>query len=189
MEKIKTLFMRNMETDRRVRNEITPGAEWVQAGEGIATRKFDGSATRLGEDGRYWKRYDRKEGRNAPDEWEPAELEPDPISKHWPGWLPVGDGPEDRWFRLALSNYKLEFAVIDPGTYEAIGPHFNGNPEKAPVDTLVPHGIEIIEPCVGRDFDSLREFLQRGEIEGIVWHHPDGRMVKLKAKDFGFKRV
>jgi hypothetical protein len=25
-------------------------------------------------------------------------------------------------------------------------------------------------------------------IEGIVWHHSDGRMVKIKAKDFGIKR-
>ena len=24
-------------------------------------------------------------------------------------------------------------------------------------------------------------------VEGIVWHHPDGRMVKIKRKDFGFK--
>jgi hypothetical protein len=25
------------------------------------------------------------------------------------------------------------------------------------------------------------------DIEGIVWHHPDGRMVKIKKKDFGYK--
>jgi hypothetical protein len=26
-------------------------------------------------------------------------------------------------------------------------------------------------------------------IEGIVWHHPDGRMAKLKLRDFGVKRA
>ena len=24
-------------------------------------------------------------------------------------------------------------------------------------------------------------------IEGIVWHHPDGRMAKIKARDFGIQ--
>ena len=39
-----------------------------------------------------------------------------------------------------------------------------------------------------RDFAGLRQYLRLGAIEGIVWHHPDGRMVKIKAKDFGFRR-
>ena len=25
----------------------------------------------------------------------------------------------------------------------------------------------------------------RLDIEGIVWHHPDGRMAKIKRRDFG----
>ena len=35
---------------------------------------------------------------------------------------------------------------------------------------------------------ALREYLSEGAIEGVVWHHPDGRMVKIKGKDFGIKR-
>jgi hypothetical protein len=42
MRKIATLFQRNYETDRLVRDEVVPGAEWVLGGEGVATRKFDG---------------------------------------------------------------------------------------------------------------------------------------------------
>ena len=38
MEKIISLFARNYDGDRLVRDEIVPGAEWVVAGEGRATR-------------------------------------------------------------------------------------------------------------------------------------------------------
>lgn len=48
MQKIISLFCRNHETDRLVRDEIVPGAEWVAAGEGIATLKIDGTSCRVG---------------------------------------------------------------------------------------------------------------------------------------------
>jgi hypothetical protein len=35
---------------------------------------------------------------------------------------------------------------------------------------------------------SLKAYLAYKDIEGIVWHHSDGRMVKIKGKDFGLKR-
>ena len=40
-----------------------------------------------------------------------------------------------------------------------------------------------------RNYDGDRlvrdELVIARNIEGIVWHHPDGRMVKIKARDFG----
>ena len=42
MKKIISLFQRNYDGDHLVRDEIVPGAEWVAAGEGVATRKRDG---------------------------------------------------------------------------------------------------------------------------------------------------
>ena len=39
-----------------------------------------------------------------------------------------------------------------------------------------------------RTYDQIKDALENTDIEGIVWHHPDGRMVKIKKKDFGFKR-
>jgi hypothetical protein len=40
-----------------------------------------------------------------------------------------------------------------------------------------------------RTFDEIREWLDDPEFpfEGIVWHHPDGRMAKVKARDFGIR--
>ncbi len=43
MQKIISLFQRNYDGDRLVRDEVTPGAEWVINGEGIATVKWDGT--------------------------------------------------------------------------------------------------------------------------------------------------
>jgi len=39
MKKIPSLFQRNYDGDRLVRDEVVPGAEWVMAGEGTATRQ------------------------------------------------------------------------------------------------------------------------------------------------------
>jgi hypothetical protein len=178
MKKIISLFQRNYDGDRLVRDEIVPGAEWVQAGEGIATRKYDGTCCMIRE-GKLFKRYDAKKGRTAPVDFEPAQ-EADPATGHWPGWIPVGDGPEDKAYREA---------AIPPfdGTYELCGPKVQGNAEGFGVHILIPHGKEALPECP-RDFEGLREYLRDGSIEGVVWHHPDGRMVKIKAKDFGHKR-
>lgn len=46
--------------------------------------------------------------------------------------------------------------------------------------------VEMMDPP--RRFDLLREWFRGKNIEGIVWHHPDGRMVKIKKKDFGLGR-
>jgi len=35
---------------------------------------------------------------------------------------------------------------------------------------------------------GIRTFLEHAGWEGIVFHHPDGRMAKIKGRDFGLKR-
>ena len=96
MQKIISLFKRNYDGDHLVRDEVVPGAEWVLAGEGVATRKWDGTACKIA-DGLLYKRFDAKAGKEPPLDFEPAQPEPDPVSGHWPGWVPVGpDEPADR---------------------------------------------------------------------------------------------
>lgn len=175
MQKIISLFQRNYETDHMVRDEIVPGAEWVIAGEGIATRKFDGTCCMV-KDGQLYKRYDAKHGKQPPVGFLPAQ-EPDVVTGHWPGWICVGDEPDSRWHREAFR------ADLPDGTYELCGPKIAGNPEGLDVHTLIPHGAFIIHDCP-RDFDGLKVFMADFRHEGIVWHHPDGRMVKIKRKDF-----
>lgn len=187
MTKIKTLFERNLAT-HVVIDEVAHGCEWVIAGEGKATRKYDGSAVMSDSSG-MWKRYDAKKGKTPPAKFMPAQERPDLITGHWPGWVPIDvDAPEDQWFREAIANYvKNVVGVVEFGTYEAIGPHFQGNPERVTADILVRHGADILR-TVPLHFQGLRDYLSDGAMEGIVWHHPDGRMVKIKGRDFGIKR-
>lgn len=190
MKKIISLFQRNYDGDRLVRDEIVPGAEWVIAGEGVATRKMDGTCCFMASTGQLYKRYDAKHGKTPPEGFMPAQ-EPDPVTGHWPGWLEVSDAPEDRWHREARDRWVASNLPIQEGTYELVGPKVQGNPEKREVHGLVYHGGVglVLDPQPPRDFAGLRAYLDGRDIEGIVWHHPDGRMVKIKLKDFGLKRV
>lgn len=186
MRKIISLFVRDYEGTRLVRDEVVPGAEWVIAGEGVATRKWDGSACMV-RDSRLFKRYDAKHGKMPPTGFEPSQ-EPDPETGHWPGWVPVGMGPEDRWHREA---FDAPPAVEDTpwldGTYELVGPKVNGGHDGLTYHTLIPHGHEPLKDAPRRTFHAIAAFLEGVPIEGIVWHHPDGRMVKVKARDFGLR--
>lgn len=200
MQKIISLFKRAYDGDRLVYNEVVPGAEWVLAGEGIATRKFDGTCCLI-RDGKFYKRYDAKAftvgdngekkpyNRQPPEGFEPAQ-DPDPNTGHWPGWVPVGDGPDDKYHREAWE-YLLKVCQVTGGhpangTFELCGPKVQGNPENFKDNQLIPHGAWLLEDCP-RYFDGIKAYLQNAGIEGVVWHHPDGRMVKIKRKDF-FKK-
>ena len=191
MQKIISLFQRNYEGDRLVRDEVVLGSEWVLANEGKPTVKVDGTACAF-IDGILFKRYDAKPGRVPPLGWIPAQ-EPDPVTGHHPGWVTVGSGPEDKWHREAWTWAKTREACAD-GTYELVGPKFQGNPYGCIGHMLVRHGEDVpatleqtslLRDANPRDFDGIRDFLARQLIEGIVWHHPDGRMVKIKARDYG----
>lgn len=183
MKKTLSLFQRNYDGDRLVRDEVVPGSEWVVLGEGVATRKYDGTCC-LWRDGTLWKRHEVKAGKVAPEGFDPAQ-DPDPITGDIPGWVPVGDGPDDARHREALSN--TEERLIDGQTYELCGPKVQKNPEGFDRHVLVKHGDELLLDAP-RTFDALRDYLAGRNIEGIVWHHPDGRMVKIKGKDFGLRR-
>lgn len=181
MEKIISLFARNYDGDRLVRDEIVPGAEWVVAGEGVATHKWDGTSCLI-RDGLMFKRYDAKPGRTPPPKFERSG-DPDPVTGRVQGWVPVGDGPENRWHREAY----LADPDLPNGTYELIGPKVQGNPYHLDQHKLIRHGgLEM--PGFPRTYDEIRSWFEcQLNLEGVVWHHPDGRMVKVKAKDFGFR--
>lgn len=184
MRKIISLFARNYDGDRLVRDEIVPGAEWVVAGEGIATQKFDGTCCMV-RDGKLYRRYDAKRGKTPPEGFEPSQ-DYDAVTGHMPGWILVGDGPEDKWHREAFSYWP----DAPDGTYELCGPKIQGNPEGYQHHQLIPHGLPqaSLVADAPRNFEGLRSYLSSKNIEGIVWHHADGRMVKIKTKDFGLKR-
>ncbi len=182
MKKIISLFKRDYDGSRQVYDEVTEGAEWVVAGEGRATVKYDGTCVMVRDD-EMFKRYEVKKGKTAPADFEAAGPV-DPETGKQVGWRPVGDGPEDKWHREALMNGRRP---CSDGTFELCGPKIQGNPEGVPEHRLLRHGLMFTVP-VPRTFDELKAWFVGMNIEGIVWHHPDGRMVKIKQKDFGLKR-
>lgn len=188
MRKIPSVFMRNYDGDRLCRDEVVPGCEWVLAGEGVATRKYDGTCC-LVRGGKLYKRYEVKPGGKAPPNFEPAG-EVDETTGKMQGWVPVGDGPEDKWHREGWRVYREDYGRVPPdGTYELLGPKVQGNPEKIDnFHVLRQHADAWQYPDCPRTFSALREWLADKDIEGIVFHHEDGRMAKVKKKDFGLKR-
>lgn len=181
MKKIPSLFQRNYDGDRQVRNEVVPGCEWVIAGDGVGTRKWDGTSC-LVQDGQLFKRYDAKRLGNEPAGFIPA-ADPDPANKHYLGWVPVSDSPSDQYHREAWASFDGP-----DGTYELIGPKVQGGVEGVPAHVLKRHGADVID-VANRTFDSLYHWLANyPNVEGFVFHHPDGRMAKVKAKDFGIVR-
>jgi hypothetical protein len=74
MRKIPTLFRRDPDDLKHVLPEVNPGCEWVLAGEGVATRKFDGTCVRF--DGKsWWARREVKPGKVPPAAFAPVETD------------------------------------------------------------------------------------------------------------------
>eukprot|EP01037_Dinobryon_pediforme_P019616 gene19616-20065_t len=182
--KIPTLFERDWNGDKnRVLKVVNPKCQWVIDGEGVASRKIDGTCC-LVRGGKLFKRYELRDGKTAPAGFELVDTDAETGKSM--GWMPVGDGPEDKWHRQAFEKW----VSIDDGTYELVGPKIQGNPEAYESHDLVSHAhlqFSAIDPP--RNFDGLRSWLANQDIEGIVWHHADGRMAKIKKRDFGLRRV
>lgn len=204
MRKIPTLFIRDENNLSQVTTQVNPECQWVIEGKGIATRKYDGTACLI-KDGKFYKRYDCKRGKQPPPGFMPAQ-EPDPITGHWPGWVEVSNtAPDDKYHieayaKLLAQTQKqdeelaLYDAIVDlTGTYELCGPKIQANPEKLSEHSLIRHGCWILTD-VPTDFDGLKQYLSDKDIEGIVWHAEDAKddidckMAKIKKRDFGFKR-
>jgi len=183
MKKMPCLFVREFHgrNSFTITPAITPGCEWVAAGEGVATIKRDGTACAV-IGGKLYARYDAKRGKPAPANGIACDA-PDPVTGHWPHWVPVGDEPQFVWHREA-------FRCTPPhnrpdGTYELCGPKVSANAEGLVVHTLVRHGSELAN-YAPRDFDGLRDFLRYSRHEGLVFHRADGRMCKIRRADFGY---
>ncbi len=191
MKKISSLFKRDYDGDRLVYDEVVPGNEWVLRGLGTVTVKLDGTAC-MYQNGIWYKRYDRKRIKKSgkykavPADWVACQEAPDEHSGHWPGWVPVdAESAADKWHREAISRFT--HTPQDGGTYELVGPKVQSNPYKLAEHELQRHGDEVvIGAFMTLDFAGIRAYLCLTVIEGLVWHHPDGRLCKIKRRDFGF---
>ncbi len=193
MKKIPTIFNRDWEGDRSlVTEEINPQAKWVFDGEGLPYQKLDGTCCKI-QAGKFFKRREVKKGKEDPAGF--ILEQHDEITGKRIGWVEVGESKEDKYHREALfaSQHRTLMCNNDnirDATYELIGPKVQGNPENKESHEIIPHdALRLLipnEPPL--EFTSLKAWLSNKDIEGIVWHHEDGRMAKIKLRDFGLKR-
>ncbi len=177
MRKIPTLYLRDPQNLKRVLDEVVEEAAWVLQGEGRATEKYDGSAC-LVYLGALYRRHVVKVGKARPPGWVHWSFSEAQHTGH--GWAPVTEQTSDQYHREA---WKQRNRDRPPGTCELVGPKVQRNPYHLGEHMLWNHGdpLEDFE----RTFDGIHAFLMGREIEGVVWHHPDGRMAKIKRRDFG----
>ena len=187
MKKIPTLFEREYADHKVVGIKPVlsdPSLQWVLDGEGEATLKIDGTCCAI-IDGKFYRRYDAKHGKKPPEGAIPC-CDPDPVTGHWPHWLLVTeDDPAARWHLVAYKNTNgYEDGQLPDGTWEAVGPHFKGNPYNLVFDQLLKHGE--VKLTVDRSFEGLRNYLSSHKIEGIVFWKGGEPKCKIKRTDFGF---
>lgn len=175
MKKIPTLYLRTEDRRHVDTSKVNPACQWVLDGEGVPTRKFDGTCVLVDDDGYVWTRREVKRGKQAPSGFRLVEF--DFLTGKKVGWEPC----DQSGFRVQIEE-ALNIAHLELGTYELCGPRVNGNPENLTSHELIPHGDDEIGPPLKPPLDLMDLCRNRGW-EGVVWHHPDGRRAKLKVKD------
>lgn len=186
MQSIPTLFVRDYSVKPvKITNAVTEECQWVLDGEGFASEKMDGTCCMV-RGGFLYRRYAYKVGRTPKSGWIPAQPEAN-RDGNWPGWILIDfKDPADQWHLEAAAYWVANEIDPDDGTYELVGHKINGNPYGLKDHRLWRHGVDLLPSCP-RDFDGLRSYLEEVPIEGVVFHHPDGRFSKVKRKDFGFE--
>lgn len=189
MKKIPTLYKREFDINGNkvsISNEFTNDRCKEALLYGIPTLKFDGSCCAI-INGKFYKRYDAKKGKPIPIGAIKCQEKADEITGHLPCWVRVKeDNPSDKWFIKALDNTLEILGEVEDGTYEAVGKHFNANPYNLFYDTLIRHGeSQILD--LERTFDGVKDYLEKHEIEGIVFWLANEPVCKIKRSDFGFK--
>ena len=184
MQKIPTIFQRDPKTFKVI-DEPTPGCEWVFDGQGIVTEKIDGTNVQLtvksGTIAVLEKRRNPSKKQKA-----------DGIVDPWYVTATVTD-PADKWIFAASVNTDVSGWPDGEHPCEAIGPKIQGNPLGLESHICYAFTLSPLDyGFMSRDFVYLSWFLRDldslyspGHLaEGIVFHHPDGRMAKIKRKDF-----
>jgi hypothetical protein len=186
MKKIPCLFVRQFHgvNNFTITEEVTPGLEYILAGEGYPTLKYDGTCCCF-IDGKLYARYDAKHGKNPPENAIPC-CEPDLITGHWPHWVEVLDQPQFKHHRIALK--ELDGCVpTKNSSYELCGPSINGNPHNFSRLCFKRHGSEILqEQPWPRTFSSIRNQVKYCECEGLVFWKDGEPVCKIRRNDFGF---
>lgn len=181
-----TIFDRNWQTNRKVNEKIIVDFKFDEA---IATEKLDGMNIRVtvrnGTVVRVEKRRNPSKTQKQNDITEPWYVDADELNS------------QDKWIFDAVKNTDFTKVIDGEWSAEAIGKNIQGNPlnltnNQVFIFSLPEWRKQITLPDVPIEFDEIKAYLDTKKslignntlIEGIVWHHPNGNMVKIKRKDF-----
>ncbi len=186
MRKILTIFDRNWETNRKVNSNLIVDFKFDEA---VATEKLDGMNIRLTIRNEAVVRVEKR--RN------PSKLQKQKgITEPW--YLDADESStQDKWIFDAVKNTDFSKVIDGEWSAEAIGKNIQGNPlglenNQVFLFSLPSWKERLILKDVPTTFEELKTYLMTQKsiigndafIEGIVWHHPNGDMVKIKRKDF-----
>ena len=180
MKHPKCLFRRQFVNGRQasIDDHVSNTFKWVMNGEGVATEKVDGVPCAI-IDGKLHRQMSRKLAMAMGIPF----TDPDPVKKRWDVWVEVDrSDPAEKWFWRAYLNTPW---CREDGTYEAVGPHFKGNPYGLDEDFLERHGR--IKHDVPRTFEGIKDYLRTHEIEGLVFWRGQEVGCQICRKDFGFE--
>lgn len=197
MVKLSTLFDIEFTNQiKHLKRSVRQCNEWVFTDKANSKpmRKLDGSACAV-IDGMLYARYDAKNGKSAPQDAIPCQ-DADPVTGHHPHWDPVTETKTQyKWHIAALCGIKLSdvHKFYEDGTYELVGEKINSNREKLSGHQLVRHDSLLLDDFPDYDIDNgydvIKEYLTTHDIEGIVFHHTDGRMCKIRKSDYNIERL
>jgi hypothetical protein len=207
MNKIPTIFLRDWENDpSRVTRQWNPEAEWLldNPHSAIATVKRDGTNVRVTVT-HYGNETDiTLEKRRNPSKKEKRQAEGAGLPVPEPTYA-VADPDDSQDKHIFAAFYETDFSDWPDGVWEceALGPKIQGGVE-SDTPCLYPFSFDpnlAFDPIANLDpfeltpskiynaieayFTGMGGPLQGRPIEGIVWHGPDGRMAKIKRRDFG----
>ncbi len=186
MRKIKTIFDRDWNGNRRVIDKYIDGFDPQVLIGANATEKLDGTNVRITTRNHIVVRVEK---RSNPSNLQKAKGIKEP-------WYKDADeyDPQDKWIFDAVKN--TDFSEIIDGEWsgEAIGKNIQGNPLNLENNRIMffTLGQAPVFENVPIDYNGLKEWLSKQKskygndcgIEGIVWHTKDGEMYKIKKKDF-----
>ena len=186
MNKIKTIFDRDWQGDRKVIDKYIEEFNPDLLIDATATEKLDGMNVRATLRNGISVRLEK---RRNPDKIQKAKGIKEP-------WYKDADeySPEDKWLFDALKNTNLLELPDGEWSGESLGTNIQGNPLNLENNRIVffSLGQAPIFDNVPLTFDGLKEWLPNQKskygnscgIEGIVWHCKNGEMFKIKLKDF-----
>ena len=183
MKKIPTIFKRDETRGGKIKDEYVVQPDTLK--DAIATEKIDGTNVRVTIRNHTVVRVEKR--RN-----------PDKVQKYKgiiePWYIDASESSEDKHIMACVKG--TDYSNIPDGEWsgEAAGLNIQGNPLNLDTNKVV---FFTLGQCpafenVPLTFEGLKEWLplQKSKvgkdcgIEGIVWHCPNGDMVKIKTKDF-----